>query len=279
MNLDFRILRVGIQIGETDQFRYYEDLEIVVTGAKFAAANVGQCQVQITNLDRDVAESIVTNASPYLTGRPRTKIRVEGGRVSTGYALVYQGLIFRAWNTQPPDVVTNITCINENADQDATKSLSIGPGQALLATAKAVADANGLQLQFNIDDRIIKGGFSFNGSGAQMIKAFSDLFDGMRVFQDYGVMYVEPRDSVKSSAVKILNPSNIVGRPQVADTGMIVTFFYSEGVRLSTKLDMQSVQFPELNTDYYIAQLTYHLTNRNKPWYYTANAIRFGLIQ
>lgn len=277
MSLDFRILRIGIQVGETDEYTYYEDLNIVVTGSKFGSANVGQCSVEITNLNKDTANAIVTNASPYLKAKARTKIRVEAGRVSTGYSLVYQGLIFRAWNTQPPDIVTTMTCINENADQNATSSLSIGPGQALLATAQAVANANGLTLAFNIDDRIIKGGFSFSGSGSQMIAAFSDLYDGMRVFQDYKVLYIEPLDGVKSSAVKILNPNNIVGRPQVTDTGMLCTFLFSEGVRLSTKLDMQSEIFTELNTDYYIAQLTYHLTNRDLPWYYTANAIRFGL--
>jgi hypothetical protein len=266
---------VRIEIGNTGEFEEYENLDIKVDGIKFANPTNGQCIVSITNLKRATSQDIVTRGSPYSVSQVRQRIQVLAGRADEELGLLYDGLIFRAKNTQPPDIVTIMTCINQQVFQDDAISISIAPGENLSVIAQEIADKNGLKLDFGIDDRVVKSGFSYSGSASKSIYALKSIQD-MNVFYDYGTLFIRQKGVVTGNQL-ILNPDNIVGTPEYSDTGMICTFMYSQGVRLSDAITMESVQFPELNRDYYMAQLSYNLTNRDIPWYYTANCVRGGL--
>ena len=82
MELDPRLLRVGFEIG--GQLKLYDDLAITASGTKYANANQNECELKITNLDKETRDYLLTDSSPFNKNKTRKILTVEAGRVSTG---------------------------------------------------------------------------------------------------------------------------------------------------------------------------------------------------
>ena len=63
-DIDPRILRVSIEIGGEVR-TYGGDSYIAVQGQKFANPDQGECLISIANLDKEVRDAILTEASPF----------------------------------------------------------------------------------------------------------------------------------------------------------------------------------------------------------------------
>ena len=104
--LDPRLLRISIQIN--GQLKSYEGLDMSASGTKYANANQNECEVKISNLDKTTRDYLLTETSPFTKNKTRKLLRVEAGRVSSGYSLVFQGDITNAVGAQPPDIAMTL---------------------------------------------------------------------------------------------------------------------------------------------------------------------------
>src|ERR1044072_6826388 len=102
-SIDFRILRVGIEI--SGEIKIFESpFGITAKGSKFASATQNTCTVEIFNLSKADRNYLLTETSPFNKSRTPKKIWVEAGRVSTGTARMFTGEIVTSSPSQPPDI-------------------------------------------------------------------------------------------------------------------------------------------------------------------------------
>lgn len=269
--IDERIVRIGIEIN--GQLKFYEGLNIAATGVKFANENQNEAEFKITNLDKATRDYLLTETSPFNTNKTPKRVVLEAGRKSYGINRIYVGDITTASISQPPDITVTLKA----ATGDSQKGNVIAtnqPGAAALSTIAAqVAQELGLDSVFEAKDKLISN-YSFTGGALKQVdklgkagnvSAYVD--DENLVVKDFGV----PLDN----RVKVLNlESGMIGKPEITDKGIKVTYLIDNDSTLGGALRIESKLNPAASGDYSIYKLSFNITSRDVPFYYTAEASR-----
>ena len=270
-DLDPRLLRLGIEINGV--IRFYEDLSITASGTKYANPNQGECTVTVTNLQREVRDFILTEGSPFNLNRRQKIITVEAGRVSTGYSLLYTGNIFRSSVSQPPDQVVTIKALSGQFQKSVIVANSLPGIVPLSQIAQRVATDNGLRLDFQATERTVSD-YTFTGSAIQQVIKLDQL-DGINAFVDNNTLYLKNDLMPLSGRIRVLTPrTGLIGIPEITEQGVKITMLYDHQTDIGGALDLQSDRYPLLNGRYVIYKLLFQITNRDTPFYLTAEARR-----
>lgn len=271
MPLDQRLLRVGI---ETDgELRFYDELAITVTGQKFASPTQDECSISIANLSKDVRDFILTETSPFNQNRTRKSVIVEAGRESYGTSVLYVGDISRSSVSQAPDNILTLKCLTGNFNKGRILAVSGTQSERLSVLAGRVADVNELDLRFEATDKQVAN-YSYTGSAIKQINELSAAANS-DIYIDGNELVVKDFDQPLAGAtISVSKDQGLVGIPQLTEQGVRVNFFYTPAARLGGMLELESEQYPAASGRYVIYKLKFNLTNRDTPFYYTAEAIR-----
>lgn len=267
--IDPRIVRVGIELDGV--VNSYEDLAISASGVKFANPNQGECTVDIANLSRDVRQYLLKEASPFNQNRKRKRIIIEVGRESYGTSVMYTGDIYRAYQGQPTDIITTLKCITGGFQKGEIISRDGRGIEKLSSIARRIASDNSVGLQFLSKDKNISN-YSYTGSALGQVDKLAEMSDS-DVFIDGDILVVKPRGSAMPGSKIILSmKSGMIGTPERTERGARVKILYDPSITLGTEFELQTDKSPELEGDYVIYKLNYHVTNRDVPFYYIAEA-------
>jgi len=266
--LDPRLLRTTIIIG--NERRVYKNLAMTVSGQKYANPNQGECQISIANLNKEVRDQILTQSSPFNTDPSPKTVTIEAGRESTGYSLLYSGNIFRADSTQPPDQITMIRALSGQFQKGSIIARSQDPLTNLSTICSQVAIDIGVGIRFEATDKKVAN-YTFSGSVIGQVEYLEDLAD-IDVYIDNNELIVKNRSEPLSGSVRVIRPQDIVGKPQITEQGLKITFLFDTQTRLGGMIDVTSEQYPAVNGRYTIYRLGFDLANRDTNWYFTAEA-------
>ena len=269
--LDPRLLRISIEIN--GQLKSYEDLDMSASGTKFANANQNECEVKISNLDKATRDYLLTETSPFNRAKTRKILRVEAGRVSTGYSLVFQGDITNAVGAQPPDITLTIKA----ATGDYAKGQIVSRSQAgvvpLRNVAARVAQDLGLSLSFQASAKQVSN-YSFTGSAAKQVGQVGQLAR-VNAYVDDGALVVKDWNVPLKDRVREVNlDTGMVGIPEFTETGIKVKLLFDNQTVLGGALRVTSRLNPAANGLYTVAKLGFELASRDTPFYYIAEAVR-----
>lgn len=272
-NLDPRLLRLGIEINGS--LRFYEDLAITASGAKFANPNQAECTITVTNLRREVRDFILTEGSPFNRNRTPKTVTVEAGRASTGYSLLYVGNIFRSSVSQPPDQVVTIRALAGQFQKANIVSNSLPGVVPLSQIAQRVAGDLGYRLDFQATDRTLSD-YSFTGSAPQQVIKL-DQMNGINAFIDSNTLFVKNDRTPLNGRLRVLSPrTGLIGIPDITEQGIKVTMLYDNQTVIGGAIELESDLYPLLNGRYVIYKLLFQVANRDTPFYLTAEARRMN---
>lgn len=273
MQLDPRLLRVGVEIN--GQLKLYEGLEITASGTKYANANQNTCDVKITNLDEATRNYLLTETSPFNKNKTRKVLTVEAGRVSTGYALVFEGDMTSAVGGQPPDITMTLKAATADYAKGKIIASSM-PGVAPLRNIAArIAGDLGLVLEFQAKARQISN-YSFSGAAAKQVDQLGTL-GRVNAYVDNGTLVVKEFGAPLAAQVRELNlDTGMIGIPEFTERGIKVKMLFDNQTVLGGGLKITSKLNPAANGTYTIYQLGFELASRDTPWYYIAEATRNG---
>lgn len=269
--LDPRIVRVGIEVN--GKLKVYEGLEIHASGTKFANANENECEVKISNLNKETRDYILTETSPFNSNRTPKRIIVEAGRKSYGYAQIFIGDIVSAVPSQPPDISLTIKAKTGNFQKGKIVSKT-SQGRAKLSNlAGNAAKDMGLTLYFQAKNKDIS---NFNFTGAA-IKQVDDLGEagGVDVFIDDNKLVVKDANIPLTNKLRILAlDTGMIGIPEITEKGIKVKFLLDNQTTLGGGLRIDSKIYPSANGDYSIYKLGFEIASRDTPFYWIAEGIR-----
>lgn len=269
--LDPRLLRVSIEV--RGQLRVYENIAITAVGAKYVNANQGECNITLANLRKDVSDYILSETSPFNRNRTPKRVFVEAGRQSTGYSLLYAGTVFRTSITQPPDAVLHIRALSSVFQRGIIVARGAPPQSRLSQIAAQVAQDLDVTLVFEADDAPVSN-YTFTGAATKQIDKLMALAP-VDAFIDNNQLIVKNRSTPRVGKVRLLTPeTGLVGIPTLTEQGAKVSFFYDNQTVLGGQLNLVSRQYPATSGQYEIYKLNYTLSNRDQPFYYTAECRR-----
>lgn len=269
--LDPRIVRVGVEVDR--RMKFYEGLDITVSGTKYANANQNECEVKITNVDKATRDYLLTETSPLNENRTPKRLIVQAGRVSTGVAVVYEGDITSAVGSQPPDIMV---CIKAKTG-DFQKGNIIGRSKAgktpLSNIARDVANDLGLQLDFQASEKQISN-YSHSGAALKQVDRLGTT-GAVSAYINNGVLVVKDINVPLKGRTRVLNiDTGMVGIPEFTEQGIKVKMLFDNQTDLGYGLEIKSIMNPAANGLYVVYKLGYELANRDTPFYYIAEATR-----
>lgn len=273
MPLDPRIVRVGVEVN--GQLRLYEDLDISVQIEKFANPLMNVARVEITNLSRETRDFLLTETSPFNANRTPKRLVVEVGRVSSGTTRAFLGDITLAEPSRPPDIRLTLqaqTMVFKRGDIITRKG---GDRQSLRSLAGLVAQDCGLSLIFEATDKTI-GNYSYSGAAAKQVDYLAQA-GGVDVYVDDDRLIVKNLGEPLRNTVRILSlDTGLIGIPEQTEVGIRARMLIDQQTTLGGALRIVSQVNPSLNGDYTIYKLVMRASTRDLPFWWEAEARRFG---
>jgi hypothetical protein len=268
MAIDRRIINLGISIN--DQIRWYGGLNsplyIEAKGRGFANPSMGDCDITVLGLQKDVRDFILQNTKPLEPNKTRISVVLEVGRESYGTHTRYRGDVFRSQIIGKPDTGLQLTCKTGFYNKRAIVTRSGSDLTKLSSIAQWVASDCGYGLSFEIDDRNIKS-YSFTGSAQSQLNQLEDLADA-EVFVDDDVLYVtDPGKPASGKAVRVVDVSSGLLEAGSTESGVRVTMLYDPVTTMKSQFDLESSLNPSINGSYVVFRSDYHVANRADPFY------------
>lgn len=269
--LDPRLLRISVEVN--GQLKSYEGLDMTASGTKYANANQNECEVKITNLDQATRDYLLTATSPFNPNKARKLLRVEAGRRSTGYSLVFQGDITNAVGAQPPDITLTLKA----ATGDYAKGDIVSRSQAgvvpLHNIAARVAQDLDLSLTFQAGAKQISN-YSYTGSAIKQVDQLGRL-SRVNAYVDDSTLVVKDWNAPLAGRVREVNlDTGMIGIPEFTETGIKVKLLFDNQTVLGGALRVTSRLNPAANGLYTVAKLGFELASRDTPFYFIAEATR-----
>lgn len=269
--LDPRIVELGIEINGVLQV--YNTLKINAVGVKFANANQNECEVRISNLDKETRDYILTQTSPFNNNRTPKTLILYAGRQSYGAAQIYTGTISSVRVSQPPDVTIALKCLTGNYAKGIVLSRSGTASSSLSDLARQIAQDLNVNLNFQANDKQISN-YSFTGSTLRQVDVLGELSD-VDAYIDDNSLIVKQSSLPLESVTKVINlDTGMIGIPDITERGLNVTYLLDNTSRVGGMLSVTSVMYPIVNGNYIIYKLGFDISNRDTPFYYIAEAKR-----
>lgn len=269
--LDPRIIKVGIEVN--GKVKIYQDLDIAISGTKYANPLQNECEIKITNIDRVTTDYILTETSPYNKNKTPKSVFVEAGRKSFGVSRIYVGNITSSSISQPPDVALTLKCLTKNYDKGNLVTRNSLPRANLSAISQQVANDLNLALDFQAADRVISN-YAFTGAALKQVNKISES-GKVNAYVDDAVLVVKDLNVPLKNRIRVLNiDSGLIGTPEFTEEGVKVKYLIDTTTRLGGALRIQSKMNPAINGDYTIYKLSFEIASRDVPFYWIAEAKR-----
>lgn len=270
-DLDPRLLRIGIEVD--GKIKLYEDLQIAVTGTKYANPNQNECEVKISNIAKATHDYILNETSPFNLNRTPKKLIVYAGRVSTGQSIVYEGDITNAVGSQPPDISVTIKAATANFQKGKIVGKNAAANSKLSSIASGVAADLGLRLNFQATDKSVAN-YSHSGAALKQVDKLGTA-GLVNAYINNGELVVKDLHIPLKNRSRILNiDTGMIGIPEFTEQGIKVKMLFDNQTDLGYGLDIRSIMNPAANGEYIVYKMSYELTNRDTPFYIVAEAMR-----
>ena len=270
---DPRILRIGIEVD--GQLRVYDDLWMSATISKFANLLQNEAEVKIANLTRDARDFLLTETSPLNQLKKPRKLFIEAGRESIGVFALFQGDITGGTPSQPPDIILTLKAKTKQAAKGIVLAQAYGAREQLSTIAKGVADALGLALVFEAQDKAIAN-YSFTGGALKQVEKLGET-GRVNAYVDDDRLIVKDYNVPLAQATHVLSKSSgLIGAPELTEQGVKVKYLLDPKSQLGGELELESEIYPAANGKYVIYQLSYEVSNRDTPFYCIAECKRKG---
>lgn len=269
--IDPRLVRISIEVNGV--LRSYDGLALSASGTKYANANQNECEVKITNLDKETRDFILTETSPFNTNRTPKRFIVEAGRVSYGLARIYEGIIASVVPSQPPDITVTLKALTAN-DKKSEVIARSQPGQTSLGQiARQVAQDLNVSLIFEASDKRI-GNYNYSGGALKQVDKLGEVGQ-VDAYVDDNTLVVKERARPLVNQIRVLNiDTGLIGIPEITEHGIKVKYLLDNTSVLGGALRVQSQIYPAVNGDYAIYKLGFDIASRDTPFYWIAETRR-----
>jgi hypothetical protein len=263
---DPRIVQVGLEI-EGD-FLIFKDLDIRITGSKFASPDMNVCTVKISNLTREQRNYILSKATPY-AARGLTPIRmtVDVGRQSYGTFRLFEGEVYSGNVTPPPDIGVTLNSLTNSFASGLMSSNSQQAVTQLETVARSIAQQNNLTLNFRASPKQIAN-FSYTGAISKLVDKLQ-MVGGVRAWVDNKVLTVINKNEYDGEEALDVNiNTGMVGVPQATQNGVSAQILITPGVKPGMRVNVLSDINPSANGEFFLSTIDFEICNRDNPFYY-----------
>ncbi|MDY4380338.1 hypothetical protein SOV92_21460 [Pectobacterium brasiliense] len=274
--IDPRLIRCEIEID--GRMHIFTDLYISATGSKTANTLQNECTIKIGNLKKTTRDYLITETSPYNWPRKRKRVVLYAGRRSYGTFKMFEGDIIGCTPSQPPDVMLTMKARTGVFFMTDMISGSYASTVPLTKIAGDTAASMDLTLDFQAQDKQVSN-YNYTGAKLKQVDRLATA-GSYNAYIDDDRLVVKNRDEpLKNSSVSLNKHSGLIGIPEVTEQGIKVKYLLDPSSRPGARLTIESDMNPAANGTFVIFKLDFDISNRDTPWYHTAECRREGMWQ
>lgn len=268
MSIDRRIINLGITVD--GDIRWYGGLDsplyIEAKGTNYASPSMGECDITVLGLARDVRDYVLRNTKPLEQNTDRIGVVLEVGRESYGSHTRYTGDVYRSEMIGKPDVGLRLICKTGYFNKSKLITRSGSEITKLSSICQWVASDCGYGLSFEIPDTNI-GSYSFTGSAQSQLEQLERLCNA-EVYVESGTMHVKQQgEAARGRAVRKANVNNGLLQAGPCESGVKLKLLYDPVTTVGTQIDLESSLNPSIDGSYVVYRSFYHVANRADPFY------------
>jgi len=269
--LDPRLISISVEVNGKIK-TYDQNFSISAKGTKFANELQNEAEVTITNLNKEIANYILTETSPFNKNKTPKRVTVQAGRKSWGLTTIFVGDIASSIISQPPDTVLTLRCLTSNFDKGNLINRYQSQTSASQIARDVSTDLNTV-LNFQATDKQISN-YTFTGGALKQIGKLGEMGD-YDAYIDDGVLVVKDSQVPLKERITIVNlNTGMIEKPEFTEQGIKVKFFLDGVTVLGGALRINSTTNPAVNGDYVIYKLGFDIASRETPFYWIAEALR-----
>lgn len=270
--IDLRIVKVSIEI--RGQVKTYEGIDIRAAGTKYASANQNECEIRLTNLTKATSDYILAETSAYNFNRTPKIVTLEAGRQSYGTSKIFTGNVISSVITEPPDKTVILKCLTADFFKGIVTTTTGNTTTNLSEISKKTADSLNMPLEFQAQDKQVAN-YSYSGPAAKQVDGLNNISTDVVAYIDDNKLVVKnARTALRGGIPIISRQTGMIGIPEITVWGVKVKYLLDSVSRLGGGIRVQSIENPAANGDYTIFQLGFEVTNRDKPFYWIAEAMK-----
>lgn len=269
--IDPRIVTVDLEVN--GKIKTFSDLAIRARGTKYTNALQNECQITITNLDKQTQDYILSETSPFNLNRTPKTITLNAGRKSYGTSQIYVGNIVSSNPTQPPDISVVINCLTGNFLKGNILSRAQPAQVSLYQVSQQIAQDLRMSLTFQANDKLLSN-FSYSGAALKQINHLA-FTGGVNVFIDDKVLVVKDDGVALTGKLNSVSAkTGMIGIPELTEQGIKVKLFIDNKTTLGGAIQVKSEQYTAANGTYVIYKLGFDIANRETPFYWIAEGAK-----
>lgn len=271
--LDQRIISLSIEIdGQVNTYGGLNSpLYIEAKGRNMANPSMGDCQIVVLGLKRDVRNYILQNTLPLQPNNKIINVQLDVGRQSYGTHTRFIGQVFRSASTEKPDIGLTLECRIGFSNKTKLVNRSGNGISKLSSIAQWIADDNGYKLSFEVTDKNISS-YTFAGSAQRQLDELEDIANS-EVYVENNTLYVKdvgkPATGVPGRKADV---NNGLLSASSTESGVSLQLLYDPVTTIGTQIAVTSEVNPSINGSYIVYKSDYHVANRADPFYLTVEA-------
>ena len=128
-------------------------------------------------------------------------------------------------------------------------------------------------MDFQATEKAISN-FNFTGSAIRLVEKLGEV-GGINAFVDGVTLVIKNDNAPITGRLRVLSPSTgLIGIPQPNEQGVKVNMLFDNQTTIGGAFELISRRYPSFNGRYVIYKLGFNVTNRDTPFYLTAEGRR-----
>jgi len=269
-----RIVRVEFLTAD-GKLKSLEGIDVRFSVDLPASAVMVDASISICNLNRDDLAYLTTFTSQWLAMTKRKRIRLYAGYSDTQVGMIFDGDIYNAIPTDPPDIWMDCTARSGNYESTQVFTQSVFSPTPIKSIFETAAGNMGLAPEWRSTSAKKISKYSFSGNNTAYIDALTKL-DDILVFEENGnLVCVDKFAPVRDGKIRLISEkTGMVGIPKIDYIGIEAKMFLDTRIRRGDTVQLESNRMPSANGLYYVYHINHEGQLRGQNFYTTIKARR-----
>ena len=231
--------------------------------------------ISILNLNRDDLAYLTTFTSQWLAMTQRKRIRLYAGYADTQLGMIFDGDIYNALPTDPPDIWLDCTARSGNYESTQVFTQSVFSATPVKSIFETAAGNMGLTPEWRSTSAKKISKYSFTGNNTEYIESMAKL-DNIYVFEENGnLVCVDKFAPVRDGQIRLISEkTGMVGIPKIDYIGIEAKMFLDTRIRRGDTVKLESNRVSAANGLYYVYHINHEGQLRGQNFFTTIKARR-----
>jgi len=262
-------------VAQFTQLKRLEGIDVKFNIDLPMSAIICDADISLCNLTRSDIDYLTSFTNVAESLQKRHRIRLYAGYDDSNYGMIFDGDVFYAVPTAPPDIWLNIKARSGNYETTQVFTQSVLLPSTTQSIFEHAAQNLGKEFEWRSASKKVVKKWSFTGNIDKYLQSLSGLDDTYIFIENDKLIAVDKVAPVRDGIVRLISEkTGMIGVPKIDFVGIEATLLLDTRIRRGDTVKMESVRVPSANGVYYVYNITHTGHLRGNDFFTTVKARR-----